>query len=167
MADGTERDRSAEDPLTDALTVQGQVCFALYAASRAVTDVYRPILDRLGLTYPQYLVLIALGEQAGEPMTVGRLGSTLHLDSGTLSPLLKRLQAAGLVQRQRSARDERVVEVALSDAGRALRARCAAVPAQVGAATGLCAADLLALQQTLTRITTNLQAHRADRQPQE
>lgn len=155
------------EPARTELTVRGQVCFALYAASRAVTDVYRPVLDRLNLTYPQYLVLIALGEDAGAPVSVGRLGATLHLDSGTLSPLLKRLQAAGLVTRQRNPGDERVVEVALTDAGRALRTRCATVGEQVGRATGLSIADLETLREILTRVTTTIHARQGDKSDQE
>lgn len=142
----------------DRLELRGQVCFALYAASRAVTDAYRPLLDQLGLTYPQYLVLIALGEQADEPSTVGQLGQALRLDSGTLSPLLKRLELAGLVSRTRRHGDERVVEVRLTPAGRALRARCTTVPARVAAATGLSADELVALRDTLTRLTATINA---------
>jgi DNA-binding MarR family transcriptional regulator len=136
----------------DELTVEGQVCFALYAASRAVTDLYRPMLDELGLTYPQYLVLIALGERPGA-RTVGELGRILRLDSGTLSPLLKRLQAAGLVDRRRRTSDERVVEVELTDAGRALRARCAAVPSRLAAMLAVPPAQLFLLRDTLQRLT--------------
>ena len=97
---------------------------------RALNDRYRPVLGALGLTYPQYLAMLALWEQA--PMSVGRLGERLHLDSGTLSPLLKRLEAAGLVTRTRSADDERSVEVGLTDAGRSLRAEARDVPSWIG-----------------------------------
>ncbi|MFD2078311.1 MarR family winged helix-turn-helix transcriptional regulator [Actinopolymorpha cephalotaxi] len=135
------------------LELRHQVCFALYAASRAVTDVYRPILEELGLTYPQYLVLLVLWERDPDPATVKDLGAALELDSGTLSPLLKRLAAAGLVTRSRSVRDERVVEVALTAAGRALRDRVGEVPRQVAEATGLSEDELLSLRHTLTRIT--------------
>ncbi|MET9019063.1 MarR family transcriptional regulator [Actinopolymorpha sp. NPDC004070] len=135
------------------LELRHQVCFALYAASRAVTDVYRPILDELGLTYPQYLVMLVLWEQDPAAPTVKDLGAALELDSGTLSPLLKRLATAGLVTRSRSARDERVVEVALTAAGRALRDRVGEVPRQVAAATGLTEDELVTLRHTLTRIT--------------
>lgn len=135
------------------LELRHQVCFALYAASRAVTDVYRPILEELGLTYPQYLVLLVLWERDPIASTVKDLGAALELDSGTLSPLLKRLAAAGFVTRSRSVRDERVVEVALTDAGRALRDRVGEVPRRVAAATGLAEDELMALRNTLTRIT--------------
>jgi DNA-binding MarR family transcriptional regulator len=135
------------------LELRHQVCFALYAASRAVTDVYRPLLEELGLTYPQYLVLLVLWERDPEASTVKDLGAALELDSGTLSPLLKRLAAAGFVTRSRSARDERVVEVVLTADGRALRDRVGEVPRQVAAATGLTQDELVTLRHTLTRIT--------------
>ncbi|MBY8872746.1 MarR family transcriptional regulator [Micromonospora sp. PLK6-60] len=141
--------------MTDDLVLRRQVCFALYAASRALTDVYRPILDEHGLTYPQYLVLIALWEREGPP-TVSELGAALHLDSGTLSPLLKRLAAADLVTRSRSARDERRVEVGLTERGRALRERMDEVPRRVAVATGLTEAELVGLRDTLTRVTETI-----------
>lgn len=139
--------------MDDDLVLRRQVCFALYAASRAVTDVYRPILDDLGLTYPQYLALLVLWERDPDTLTVKELGASLELDSGTLSPLLKRLETAGLVTRRRAPRDERVVEVGLTDAGRALRRRVDEVPRRIAAATGLSEPELLALRDTLTRIT--------------
>jgi DNA-binding MarR family transcriptional regulator len=144
------------------LELRRQVCFALYAASRAVTDVYRPLLDELGLTYPQYLVLLVLWERDPDTPTVKDLGAALDLDSGTLSPLLKRLATAGLVNRRRSARDERVVEIELTPAGRAVRDRVAEVPRRVAAATGLTEAELVALRDTLTRITATV--HRQQRE---
>lgn len=107
-------------------TLEQQLCFALYSASRAVTARYRPLLDELGLTYPQYLVLLALYERDGR--TVKELGAELRLDSGTLSPLLKRMSAAGLLRRTRSADDERSVLVELTEDGAALRDRIAEVP---------------------------------------
>ncbi|GLY20571.1 putative transcriptional regulator, MarR family protein [Micromonospora sp. NBRC 101691] len=139
----------------DDLVLRRQVCFALYTASRAVTDVYRPILDRLGLTYPQYLVLLVLWERDAAP-TVSELGTELRLDSGTLSPLLKRLEGAGLVVRRRAARDERRVEVELTDAGRALREPACDVPHRVAASTGLTLDELVALRDTLTRVTETI-----------
>jgi DNA-binding MarR family transcriptional regulator len=107
------------------VVLDDQLCFALYAASRAVTARYRPMLDELGLTYPQYLVMMLLWEE--DHQTVGQLGAKLALDSGTLSPLLKRLTAAGLVTRHRRVEDERSVAIALTDAGRALQARAFAI----------------------------------------
>ncbi|MEV1144963.1 MarR family transcriptional regulator [Micromonospora sp. NPDC049799] len=154
--------------MTDDLVLRRQVCFALYAASRALTDVYRPVLDGFGLTYPQYLVLLVLWErdardsgrdaQAREAdgLTVSELGAALRLDSGTLSPLLKRLEAAGLVVRRRSVRDERRVEVGLTAEGRALRDRMDDVPTGVARATGLTADELFALRDTLNRVTETI-----------
>jgi MarR family transcriptional regulator, organic hydroperoxide resistance regulator len=110
----------------DHLRLDDQLCFALYAASRAVTARYRPLLDPLGLTYPQYLVMLVLWEQ--DQATVQQLGRQLRLDSGTLSPLLKRLEDAGLVTRARRPEDERSVLVRLTARGRRLRTRAAAVP---------------------------------------
>ncbi|MEU5791190.1 MarR family transcriptional regulator [Micromonospora purpureochromogenes] len=141
--------------MTDDLVLRRQVCFALYAASRALTDVYRPILDEVGLTYPQYLVLLVLWEREDAP-TVSELGAALRLDSGTLSPLLKRLEGAGLVVRSRSARDERRVEVGLTADGRALRQRMDEVPRRVACATGLTEAELIGLRDTLTRVTETI-----------
>jgi DNA-binding MarR family transcriptional regulator len=142
--------------VTDDLVLRRQVCFALYAASRALTDVYRPILDEHGLTYPQYLVLLVLWERGDDAPTVSELGAALRLDSGTLSPLLKRLEAAGLVVRTRSASDERRVEVGLTADGVALRERMTEVPVRVACATGLTEAELVALRDTLTRVTETI-----------
>ncbi|MBM7489910.1 DNA-binding MarR family transcriptional regulator [Micromonospora luteifusca] len=142
--------------MTDDLVLRRQVCFALYAASRALTDVYRPILDEFGLTYPQYLVLLVLWERPEAAPTVSELGAELRLDSGTLSPLLKRLEGAGLVARRRSARDERRVEVGLTEQGRALRQQVDEVPLQIARATGLGLTELVALRDTLTRVTDTI-----------
>jgi MarR family transcriptional regulator, organic hydroperoxide resistance regulator len=131
-----------------------QVCFALYAASRAVTARYRPILDRYGLTYPQYVALLVLWEH-GET-TVKDLGSALMLDSGTLSPLLKRLEAAGLVTRTRNAGDERSVVVSLTKAGAALQKQASGVPGELARATGMSPTDLAALRDTLAALTATL-----------
>lgn len=133
-----------------------QLCFALYSASRAVTAAYRPLLDELNLTYPQYLVLLVLWEE--EPCTVSHLGDRLHLDSGTLSPLLKRLESAGLVRRQRSAADERRVGVSLTPEGRALEDRAACIPERLLGSTDAAAADLEALRDALNLITAELHA---------
>ncbi|WP_406071659.1 MarR family winged helix-turn-helix transcriptional regulator [Micromonospora sp. NBC_01638] len=142
--------------MTDDLVLRRQVCFALYAASRALTDVYRPILDEVGLTYPQYLVLLVLWERPDDAPTVSELGTELRLDSGTLSPLLKRLETAGLVVRRRSARDERRVEVGLTEQGRALREQLCDVPLRIAQATGLGISELVALRDTLTRVTDTI-----------
>ncbi|WFF00550.1 MarR family transcriptional regulator [Micromonospora sp. WMMD964] len=142
--------------MTDDLVLRRQVCFALYSASRALTDVYRPILDEFGLTYPQYLVLLVLWERPDDPRTVSELGTELRLDSGTLSPLLKRLEGAGLVVRRRSAHDERRVEVGLTEQGRALRRQVDHVPMCVAQATGLGVAELVALRDTLTQVADTI-----------
>lgn len=142
--------------VTDDLLLRRQVCFALYAASRALTDVYRPILDEFGLTYPQYLVLLVLWERPDDAPTVSELGTELRLDSGTLSPLLKRLEGAGLVVRRRSARDERRVEVGLTEQGLALREQLSEVPLRIALATGLGIDELVALRDTLTRVTDTI-----------
>ncbi|MBV1854168.1 MarR family winged helix-turn-helix transcriptional regulator [Catellatospora tritici] len=135
----------------DDLDLRKQVCFALYSASRALTALYRPVLDRLGLTYPQYLVMLVLWER-GE-VSVKALGEALQLDSGTLSPLLKRLEAAGLVVRARSARDERSVLVSLTPSGDVLRERATGIPRAIAEATGVPAPQLAALRDTLRAIT--------------
>lgn len=116
------------------VALDDQLCFALYAASRAVTARYRPMLEAIGLTYPQYLVMMLLWEEDNQ--TVGQLGSRLALDSGTLSPLLKRLTAAGLVTRHRRVEDERSVSIALTDAGRALQDKAYAISEEMIGAIG-------------------------------
>jgi MarR family transcriptional regulator, organic hydroperoxide resistance regulator len=118
----------------DALRLDRQLCFALYSASRAMTRAYAPLLEPLGLTYPQYLVMLVLWEE--ESASVKKLGARLALDSGTLTPLLKRLEQRGLVSRRRDAEDERVVRIDLTAAGKQLRARARGVPAEVACRTG-------------------------------
>src|SRR4051812_1474096 len=120
-------------PTTDWLRLDQQICFSLNAASRAFGGVYRVILKDLGLTYPQYLVMLVLWEHGELP--VKKLGEHLRLDSGTLSPLLKRLEAAGLVRRERSPQDERSVHIHLTDEGTALREAALQVPRRIAAAT--------------------------------
>lgn len=138
------------------LTLDRQVCFALYSASRAFTHLYRPILAELDLTYPQYLVMLVLWEH--DPISVKDLGAALRLDSGTLSPLLKRLEAAGLVTRVRRASDERSVDVALTEEGRELKERARDVPADVIGATGMSLDELAQLRGTLERLTREVDA---------
>jgi len=133
---------AASEAAADAwLALDKQLCFALYSASLAMTRIYKPLLAPLGLTYPQYLVMLALWEQDGQ--TVGALGDRLALDSGTLTPLLKRLEAQGQVARERDAGDERRVIVRLTAAGRALKIQARSVPPHIAAATG-CALDEVA-----------------------
>lgn len=133
------------------LLLDDQLCFSLYSASRAMSRVYRRLLDPLGLTYPQYLVMLVLW--AGDGLTVSEIGEQLQLDSATLTPLLKRLEAARLIDRARSAQDERQVLVTLTSAGRALKSKAKAVPPEIAAATG-CSRD------TLVRTRTQLDALR-------
>lgn len=133
------------------------LCFELHAASRAMTAVYRPLLRELGLTYPQYLVMVLLWER--EPRLVNELGRALELDSGTLSPLLKRLEASGLVLRRRRKTDERELEVTLTEAGNELRARARHVHHAVERSTGLSTSELEALVGSLSSLRASL--HRA------
>jgi DNA-binding MarR family transcriptional regulator len=147
----TNEDRAAPG----SLLLDDQLCFALYAAQRAVTAAYRPLLEELGLTYPQYLVLLVLWER-GET-SVKELAGALRLDYGTVSPLLKRLEAAGLVRRERAAGDERSVLVACTGSGEQLRERAARVPGALLSATGLDAEEVARLREELWRL-----AERAD-----
>lgn len=133
-----------------------QLCFALYTASRAMVGYYRPMLDDLGLTYPQYLVMLVLWER-GEA-TVTSIGAALQLETGTLSPLLKRLEATGFVERRRQEADERSVLVSLTDAGRELRDRVPVVQQRAGEATGLSAAEIAELRQSLHVLTAQLRS---------
>jgi DNA-binding MarR family transcriptional regulator len=141
-------------PTADWLRLDQQICFSLNAASRAFGGVYRVVLKDLGLTYPQYLVMLVLWEDGELP--VKRLGERLRLDSGTLSPLLKRLEAAGLVRRERSARDERSVRVRPTEEGLALRERAVEVPRRIAAATGFELAEIEELRARLDRLTSAL-----------
>jgi DNA-binding MarR family transcriptional regulator len=140
--------------VTDAPRLNRQVCFALYSASRAATAVYRPVLEDLGLTYPQDLVMLVLWE--AEPRGVRELGDELGLDSGTLSPLLKRLEAMGLVERRRSGEDERRVAVHLTPAGQSLSSKANAIPQRLAEAAGLTPGELEQLRTTLERLTAAL-----------
>jgi DNA-binding MarR family transcriptional regulator len=134
----------------DWLALDQQLCFALYSASLAMTKRYRPLLEPLGLTYPQYLVMLALWQQDGR--SVGELGETLALDSGTLTPLLKRLESAGLLHRQRSAADERRVQVQLTPAGIALRQQALGIPPRLASAIGCSLDEIGALTHELHRL---------------
>lgn len=141
----------AQVPPEQALALDHQLCFALYSASLAMTKLYKPLLDALGLTYPQYIAMLALWEEDGS--SVSQLGARLRLDSGTLTPLLKRLESAGLVERRRAADDERRVHIHLTTAGRRLRQRALAIPACVLDASGCSLNELV-------RLTGELQALR-------
>jgi MarR family transcriptional regulator, organic hydroperoxide resistance regulator len=134
----------------DALALERQVCFALSVAARNVVAVYRPWLEPMGLTHPQYLVMLALWER--DPLAIKDLSRLLQLDPGTLSPLVKRLEQAGLVRRDRDPRDERALAIALTDEGRALRAQAERIPAGIVEHLGMPVEDLLALHASLTRV---------------
>jgi DNA-binding MarR family transcriptional regulator len=140
----------------EALLLDNQLCFALYSASLAMTRLYKPLLDELGLTYPQYLAMLVLWEQDG--VMVSELGDRLSLDSGTLTPLLKRLEAAGLVARIRDVQDERRVHVTLTAAGRKLKARAARIPGCVLSATQCSIPELISLTQQVQALRQRLTA---------
>lgn len=146
--------KALDSTLNPALTLDNQLCFALYSTSLAMTKLYKPLLDALGLTYPQYLVMLVLWERDG--LTVSALGERLYLDSGTLTPLLKRMEAAGWLVRQRSSDDERRVEVRLTEAGRTLKAQAASIPGCVVEATGCPIPDLMALTQQVQALRGRL-----------
>jgi DNA-binding MarR family transcriptional regulator len=136
------------------LALPDMICFALYSANHAMQRVYAPLLADLGLTYPQYLVLLSLWDQ--DDQTVGALGRALDLESNTLTPLLKRIEAQGLVQRTRSAADERQVRVTLTDQGRSLQARAEHIPACILARSGLDTSALAALRDAVTTLRDQL-----------
>ncbi|HZX38695.1 MAG TPA: MarR family transcriptional regulator [Streptomyces sp.] len=154
----TNEDPTERTETPGSLLLDDQLCFALYAAQRAVTAAYRPLLDELGLTYPQYLVLLVLWER-GET-TIKDLVAALHLDYGTVSPLLKRLESAGLVGRERSAADERSVLVAPTARGQELRSRAAAVPGSLLTAAGLTPAEMARMRSDLWRLTEQARSSR-------
>ena len=139
-----------------ALRLNHQLCFALYSTSLAMTKVYKPLLGALGLTYPQYLVMLLLWEQ--DEVSVSALGERLYLDSGTLTPLLKRMQVSGLVVRNRSQEDERRVLISLTDAGRQLKVKAAQVPGCVVSATHVPVSELMALTQQVQALRRRLAA---------
>ena len=138
----------------DMLKLDNQLCFAVYSTSLAMTRLYKPLLDKLGLTYPQYLVMLALWERDG--LTVSELGERLFLDSGTLTPLLKRLEAAGLLVRLRDVQDERRVRITLTGQGRALRDGAQPIPHCVLARTQCTPADIGALTAQLHALRDRL-----------
>lgn len=146
----TQRAQAATPPLL----LDQQLCFALYAANLAMGKVYRKLLAELGLTYPQYLVMLVLWERDG--LTVSEIGARLYLDSATLTPLLKRLAATGLLVRERSAEDERQVVISLTAKGHALKKRASAVPAGVFCAAGCAPNELRSLKRDLERLRERL-----------
>lgn len=139
--------RSTPVPTDEMLKLDNQLCFAVYSASLAMTRLYKPVLEKLQLTYPQYLVMLALWEQDG--LMVSELGEKLSLDSGTLTPLLKRLEANGYVARVRDVADERRVHITLTSAGRRLKSRASNVPACLMAAAQCSVPELISLTQQI------------------
>lgn len=146
--------KSSQAAPQDALALDQQLCFALYATSLSMTKLYKPVLQPLGLTYPQYLVMLVLWE--GQELGVSALGERVMLDSGTLTPLLKRLEAAGLVARLRDAADERRVRIALTRQGHALRQKAATVPRQMVALSGCTLDEVSRLTQRLHALRRQL-----------
>ena len=138
------------EPRDEALRLSNQLCFPLYAAARKVTGLYQPYLQPLGLTYTQYVTLLVLWEEDGQ--SVSALGERLFLDSGTLTPLLKKLEQRGLVRCERSREDERVVLVRLTDEGRALKEQAREIPMKVGGCIQLSPEEALSLYQTLYKL---------------
>ena len=137
------------------LSLENFLCLDLYAASRAVMKAYTPLLAPLGLTYPQYLVMVALWEE--DPQQVNQLAERLSLDSGTLSPLLKRLEASGLVERTRSTEDERAVKIALTPAGRALQKKAPEVVERISDLFGMKPEEIQRLKTTLRRFSERME----------
>ncbi|WP_395021638.1 MarR family winged helix-turn-helix transcriptional regulator [Dongia sp.] len=144
----------------DVLKLDNQLCFAVYAAAHAFNATYKPLLEPLGLTYPQYLVMLVLWQE--DRVTVSAIGGRLGLDSGTLTPLLKRLEAAGLVSRLRDAADERQVRISLTAAGRALKQKAKGIPQDLFCALGLNLGEITALRGKLESLAANLRAHAAE-----
>jgi MarR family transcriptional regulator, organic hydroperoxide resistance regulator len=138
------------------LRLDNQICFAVYSAAHAFNRVYKPLLGRLGLTYPQYLVMLVLWERDG--VAVKEIGERLHLDSGTLTPLLKRLEQAGLIKRTRSAEDERQVLIDLTSPGQALKEKARAVPPSILAAAQCSVAELTAVKDEIVALRDRLNA---------
>ena len=138
------------------LQLDNQLCFALYSTSLAMTKLYKPLLEELGLTYPQYLAMLVLWEQDG--LTVSELGERLYLDSGTLTPLLKRMETAGLVSRIRAVQDERRVHITLTAEGRKLKAKAAKIPGCILSATQCSIPELVSLTQQVQSFRKRLTA---------
>jgi len=145
---------TAGDPREQWLQLDRQLCFALYSSSLAMTKIYKPLLAPLGLTYPQYLVMLVLWEIDG--LSVSQLGQRLSLDSGTLTPLLKRLEALGHIERRRARDDERRVDIFLTPAGRALRAQALDIPGQLACASACELDEVIALTQRLHQLRQQL-----------
>jgi DNA-binding MarR family transcriptional regulator len=150
------RKNHSSEAVCEALLLDNQICFALYTASRLMTQAYQPLLAPLDLTYPQYVALLVLWEKDG--ITVSELGRRLSLDSGTLSPLLKKLEAKGVLQRERNAADERSVHLSLTAAGRELKRKAMKVPEAMACIPGLQGTKLAKLKRELEELTAVLRA---------
>ena len=150
-----ENNSSVDEAKFNPLSLDNQLCFPLYAASRELTRCYKPFLDPLGLTYPQYVTMMVLWEHDG--LKVGELGTRLHLDSATLTPLLKRLEARGYVSRQRSAIDERAVIVSLTEDGRMLRERALSVPECIARTISMTPEEAIELKTLLEKLIVALE----------
>jgi DNA-binding MarR family transcriptional regulator len=146
-----------------ALNLSNQLCFAVYSAAHAFNRIYRPLLEPLGLTYPQYLVMLTLWEEDGQ--SVGGIGERLRLDSNTLTPLIKRLEKAGHVRRERDTADERMVRVHLTESGSTLREPASGIPAAIACASDLSAGEIAGLKHEILalRDAMNLSANRPGR----
>ncbi|KPL59571.1 MarR family winged helix-turn-helix transcriptional regulator [Rossellomorea vietnamensis] len=141
--------------MKDPLLLENQICFKIYTAEREITKLYRSLLEEIGVTYPQYLALLVLWEE--KTISVKELGRKLFLDSGTLTPMLKRMEANGLVERKRSAEDERSVIISLTDKGREMKAKAECVPTRLLDRLEMDGEELSKLDQTLTTILGKLQ----------
>jgi MarR family transcriptional regulator, organic hydroperoxide resistance regulator len=144
------------DTVDAMLQLDNQLCFALYSTSLAMTKLYKPMLEEMGLTYPQYLAMLVLWEQDG--LTVSELGERLYLDSGTLTPLLKRMESAGLLSRLRAVQDERRVHITLTAEGRKLKAKAAKIPGCIMSATQCSIPELVSLTQQVQSFRNRLTA---------
>lgn len=142
-----------ENPKTPKL--ENQICFPLYVIAKEITGLYRPFLDKLGITYPQYLVMMILWD--GDGLTVSHIGDKLFLDSGTLTPLLKRLESKGFITRKRKKEDERVVEVFLDEAGRQLQQKACEIPGKIQKKLGIQPEELLHLKDTVLKILNKIE----------
>lgn len=138
----------------DVLKLENQLCFPLYACSRAIIKAYNPFLRRLDLTYTQYLVMLVLWTE--KRINVKKLGEYLHLDSGTLTPLLKKMEAKNLLRRERSVEDERILLVSITEAGAALREKARAIPAEMGRCLGIAPTEIKVLYDLLYKVLENL-----------
>ncbi|MBB6329448.1 DNA-binding MarR family transcriptional regulator [Chryseobacterium sediminis] len=142
-----------ENPKTPKL--ENQICFPLYVIAKEITGLYRPFLDELDITYPQYLVMMILWE--GDGLTVTHIGEKLYLDSGTLTPLLKRLESKGFISRKRKKEDERVVEVFLDEAGKQLQQKACEIPGKIQEKLGIQPEELLHLKDTVLKILNKIE----------